>query len=62
MSDLTDLEQAVMNRLVEAWNAYTRLPAQHGDDNDEFRHGIHRLQEKILARPTRKRMNERWWL
>lgn len=54
MRDLTQKEQEVLEHLVKAWNAFVDLPIQHGDDTTEFRHGIHRLQEKILARPARK--------
>jgi hypothetical protein len=54
MREITLEEQAVIDHLVKAWNAFVGLPIQHGDDTTEFRHGIHRLQEKILARPARK--------
>lgn len=59
---LSDQEQKVMDCLVASWNAFVALPIQHGDDTTEFRHGIHRLQEKILARPARQKMNDREWL
>lgn len=54
MRELTILEQDVIDNLVKAWNSFLQLPIQHGDDITEFRHGIHRLQEKVLARPARK--------
>ncbi|WP_105430181.1 hypothetical protein [Neorhizobium sp. T6_25] len=54
MRELTQKEHDVVAALVEAWNAFLELPIQHGDDISEFRHGIHRLQEKVLARPTRR--------
>lgn len=47
-------ERAVINALVSAWNAIVALPGEHPDDITEFRHAIHHLQEKILARPTRR--------
>lgn len=53
MRELTPEEAAVLAHLVSAWNAFLSLPIQHGDDITEFRHGIHRLQEKVLARPAR---------
>jgi len=59
---LTEREQRVMDALVAAWNAYLELPIQHSDDTTEFRHGIHRLQEKIFARPARKKMSDREWI
>lgn len=54
MRELTQKEQDVIDHLVRSWNAFLDLPIQHSDDITEFRHGIHRLQEKVLARPTRK--------
>lgn len=53
MRELTQPEQDVLDNLVKAWNSFMELPIQHGDDITEFRHGIHRLQEKVLSRPTR---------
>lgn len=52
--EITQQEHEVLAALVEAWNAFLELPIQHGDDITEFRHGIHRLQEKVLARPARR--------
>lgn len=54
---MTPDEREVFDRLVAAWNAFTRLPVEHADDNDEFRHGIHVLQRQIMARPTRRVLN-----
>lgn len=54
---MTPAEHRVMDALVAAWNAFVDLPSEHPDDITEFRHGIHRLQEKILARPTRREIN-----
>lgn len=56
---LTKQEQEVINKLAEAWNAFIELPVEHDDDLTEFRQGIHRLQEKILARPARNFLNEK---
>lgn len=56
---LTEEERRVMAALVEAWNAFLALPVQHADDVDEFRHGIHRLQEKVFSRPAIKMENKR---
>ena len=53
---LTYDEMAVINTLVDAWNAFLILPDQHDDDTTEFRSGIHRLQEKVMCRPTREAM------
>jgi hypothetical protein len=54
---MTDLEQTVPSHLVDAWNSFLRLPIEHSDDIDEFRHGIHALQKQIMARPTRREIN-----
>ncbi len=53
---MTDSEKFALAALVEAWNAFVKLPVEHPDDLTEFRHGIHRLQEKILARSTRRQI------
>lgn len=55
---LTEQEQAVMDNLVSAWNAFCDLPVEHNSDTPEFLAGIHRLQEKILSRPTRRALQE----
>jgi hypothetical protein len=54
---MTPQERVVFNHIVKAWNAFLLLPDEHVDDIDEFRRGVHRLQEKILARPERRRIN-----
>lgn len=51
---LTSDERAVLDGLVSAWNSFIVLPAEHPDDIEEFRHGIHALQDKVLSRPTRR--------
>jgi hypothetical protein len=43
-------ELAVINMLGEAWNAYAKLPEYHDDDTDEFRQGIHALQNMVMGR------------
>lgn len=54
---LTDFERRVLAATVETWNLATMLPKEHDDDINEFRHLIHQLQEKILARPARRAEN-----
>lgn len=44
-------ERAVIAALVNAWNLYTELSQEHPDQDSEFRHGIHALQNQIAARP-----------
>lgn len=54
---MTNLEKAALDRLIEAWNAFLLLPTEHADDVGEFRHGIHALQQMIMARPVRRQIN-----
>lgn len=54
LRDLTKEERKVLHHLVLSWNAFLALPVEHTDDINEFRHGIHRLQEKVMARVARK--------
>lgn len=49
-------EQVVLDKLAEAWNAFTELGQANPDQDAEFRHGIHALQYQIMARPTRRIM------
>jgi hypothetical protein len=56
----TAAEARVVGILAEAWDAFTALPIEHGDDVTEFRHGIHRLQEKVLARAARRALPDGW--
>jgi hypothetical protein len=50
------LEYGLVEDLANIWNTFLLLPVEHPDDNTEFRQGIHRLQEKILARLGRRNM------
>jgi len=54
---LTIQEKRVVEALATAWNEFLKLPIDHQDDITEFRHGIHRLQEKVLAMPGRREIN-----
>lgn len=54
---MTEAEQAVIAKLVEAWNEFVKLPVEHTDDTAEFRHTLHALQCQILARPTRRQLS-----
>lgn len=56
-SGLTDDERAIAILLGKAWDAFLRLPVEHGDDLTEFRHAIHRAQDMVLARPGRRQIN-----
>lgn len=55
---MTEQEKLVLDKLVEAWNAFLLLDVEHPDDTAEFRYGIHALQNMILSRPTRREVNK----
>lgn len=59
MNELTEAETEALKALVIAWNKFAVLPSEHMDDFKEFRHGIHILQDKILARPMRRVINSK---
>lgn len=52
--NFTVTEQAVLTKLVEAWNLFIALPVEHPDQLAEFRHGLHDLQRQIMVRPLRR--------
>jgi hypothetical protein len=47
-------EEAVLKKLTEAWNIFVALPGEHAEELNEFRHGIHTLQNMVLSRPARR--------
>lgn len=49
---LTADEHAVLNHLVDAWNAFNELPVQHPAHKQEFTQAIHQLQRLVMSRPT----------
>lgn len=55
---LTPGEQGVLSHLAVAWNGFLTLPKEHPDDLDEFRRGMHVLQNIVLARPTARTLNK----
>lgn len=56
---MTEQEKDCLEALAMAWNLFLELPTEHSDDVDDFRKGIHVLQRQIMARPTRRDMNDR---
>lgn len=56
LSQLTIKEQEVLDHLIYAWQAFLKLPIEHPDQTDEFRHALHDLQRQILVRPVRREM------
>lgn len=49
---MTDAERKIIEALGDIWNQYAALPVQHPMDHQEFCTGVHRLQEKVAARPA----------
>lgn len=49
-AELTEKEQLVVSRLVEAWNLFTKLDVVHNSDAHEFLSAIHAAQNIILVR------------
>lgn len=47
---MTTLEIKAIEATKEVWNAFLQLPEMHPDDQNDFRHHIHALQNIILAR------------
>ncbi len=52
---LTEQERLVINLLGDVWGAYIHLPQTlaaggHGEDQEDFRYQIHRLQDMVAAR------------
>jgi hypothetical protein len=53
-SGLTSDEQAVMDRLVDAWNLFVQMERTHKDELREFADAIHRLQDMLALRIVRR--------
>lgn len=53
---MTSEERKVLDSLIETWNLFIKLPVEHRDDNDEFRHGLHDLQRIIMVREVRRKL------
>lgn len=45
-----DLEKQILEITAELWNKYLELPDRSKDDDTEFRHCLHNLQNQIYAR------------
>ena len=54
---MTDDEKRIAILLGEVWNLFLTLPVEHADDTAEFRHGIHALQQMVMARSGRRELN-----
>ena len=51
---ITEQEQKVLNLTADVWNEFCKLPVQHPDGTQEFKHDLHGLQRHILARPAER--------
>lgn len=47
-------ELDVLRLTAELWNAFMDLPKQHIDDLQETKLDIHRIQNRVMARATRR--------
>ena len=56
--DLTSHERYVVERLVEAAQAFRELPGLDTSDRAEFDHAIHAAQRIVLARPGVEHFND----
>lgn len=56
----TEQEQLVLEHLVAAWDAFVELTAQHPDEQDDFRRGIHFLQYMMATRAVRRLDPTNW--
>jgi hypothetical protein len=53
---ITARESDLIHMLASAWNQMQDLPPMGPHDQDEFRTGIHALQDMILARAGRRQL------
>lgn len=54
---LTKAEKELILKLGACWNDFLQLPVEHNQDIPEFCASIHRLQEKVAARPALRILN-----
>ncbi len=57
---LTDEEGVVMDHLLDAVNAFTKLRRQHPDEGRDFCDGIHRCQDALALRVCRRAFPIGW--
>jgi hypothetical protein len=55
---MTEAERRLVEALSDVWNQFVALPEQHPMDRQEFCSGVHRLQEKVAARPALRELNK----
>lgn len=57
---MTEQEQKVIGKLVEAWNEFVKLPPTHPDDMNDFRFHLHSLERIVFARQVVSNYNTPW--
>lgn len=57
---LTNQEQQILKKLVEAWSLYSELENRSDADNKEFLDAVHRAQQLIALRVARRVNPEVW--
>lgn len=57
--ELTDAEARAFDITVDLYNHVIEFPVQHPDDIDEFIAAIHRIQEKLMARPFTRNQHDK---
>ena len=58
---LTDSEKKVLRHLGDAWNEFVLLPGKHGDDIQDVRSAIHRIQDIIATYVARRLEPDVWF-
>lgn len=48
--NLTELEQAILQKSAELWNLFCTLPDKHPADSDETARDLHNIQNRVMAR------------
>jgi hypothetical protein len=56
----TPAEQSVMNRLVEAWDAFVKLDSEHPDETRTFRDAMNSMQDLLGMRVLRRSYPDGW--
>ena len=57
MSSMTGKEREIVDMTVGLVNAFAELPDTPEHEIKEFIEAIHRVQDMVLARPTRRELN-----
>ena len=56
MTELTEKENEIVNKLADVWNLFYLLDQMHPSDIAEFKVAIHTAQNIILSRPTMRQL------